>query len=122
MSRILIVDDNAQNLYIARFLLEHAGFEVAEAYSGMACLDLCEHQAFDLILMDIQMPGMDGLQTMQALRDRGVNTPVVALTAKAMAGDREAILSAGAQGYIAKPFEPAEFAAQVAGYIKAIEA
>ncbi len=117
MSKILIADDNEHNLYIARFLLEDAGHEVMQVESGEDAVNAVSESSFELILMDIQMPGMDGIEATRRIKDSGVATPVVALTAKAMRGDREAILAAGCDGYISKPFEVEAFVAEVEGFI-----
>ena len=117
MSKILIADDNEHNLYIARFLLEDAGHDVVQVESGEDAVNAATETAFELILMDIQMPGMDGIEATRRIKDSGITTPVVALTAKAMRGDREAILAAGCDGYISKPFEVDAFVAEVEGFI-----
>ena len=117
MSKILIADDNEHNLYIARFLLEDAGHEVVQVESGEAALDIAGQSSFELILMDIQMPGMDGIEATHRIKELGVTTPIVALTAKAMRGDREAILAAGCDGYISKPFKVDAFVAEVETFI-----
>ena len=117
MSKILIADDNEHNLYIARFLLEDAGHEVVQVESGEAAVNAATETAFELILMDIQMPGMDGIEATRRIKDSGITIPIVALTAKAMRGDREAILAAGCDGYISKPFEVEAFVAEVEGFI-----
>lgn len=117
MSKILIADDNEHNLYIARFLLEDAGHEIVQVENGEDAVKTASESAFDLILMDIQMPGMDGIEATRRIKDAGFTSPIVALTAKAMRGDREAILAAGCDGYISKPFEVEAFVAEVEGFI-----
>ena len=117
MSKILIADDNEHNLYIARFLLEDAGHDIVQVESGEEAVNSASKDSFQLILMDIQMPGMDGIEATRRIKDSGVTTPIVALTAKAMRGDREAILAAGCDGYISKPFEVEAFVAEVEGFI-----
>ena len=117
MSKILVVDDNAQNLYLARFLLEQGGHDVDEACNGLEAVDAVEKETYDLILMDIQMPVMGGIEaTRKIKRDRPFQL-VVALTAKVMSGDREAILGAGCDGVIEKPIEPTHFLARIEAYI-----
>ena len=118
MSKILIADDNSQNLYLARFLLEQRGHEVAEAHNGEEAVNAMAVQEYDLVLMDIQMPVMDGLDATRRIKEKGSNAPIVALTAKAMAGDEEKIRGAGCDGYINKPIEPDKFANQVEVYLK----
>lgn len=117
MNTILVVDDNMHNRYIARFLLEHAGYIIDEASSGPQALEISKTKQFDLVLMDIQMPGMDGVETMHFMREQGVAAPIIALTAKAMQGDREKLLAQGCDGYISKPFKVEEFVAQVQAYL-----
>lgn len=117
MSKILVVDDNAQNLYLARFLLEQGGHDVEEAYNGEQAIVVSSNQQFDLILMDIQMPIMGGIEaTRKIKRDRPAQV-VVALTAKVMSGDREAILEAGCDGVIEKPIEPTHFTSRIEAYL-----
>ena len=117
MSKILVVDDNAQNLYLARFLLEQGGHEVDEAYNGVEAVDATEKVSYDLILMDIQMPIMGGIEAARKIKRERPFQLIVALTAKVMSGDREAILDAGCDGVIEKPIEPTHFLARVEAYI-----
>jgi Response regulators consisting of a CheY-like receiver domain and a winged-helix DNA-binding domain len=119
MARVLVIEDNAANLTFAVFLLESASHEVMTATDAEAGLALARERQPDLILMDIQLPGMDGLQaTAQLKRDdatRGI--PVIALTALAMKGDEERIRAAGCDGYIAKPMNYREFLAAVSAQL-----
>ena len=120
---LLIVDDNAQNLYLARFLLERSGYEICEAHNGQEAVAVTQTQTQRpaLVLMDIQMPGMDGLEATRQIK-AGMAAPlVVALTAKVMAGDREAILAAGCDGYIQKPIDPDSFVSEVETYLQDVE-
>jgi len=117
MSNILIADDNEHNRYIARFLLEDAGHTVEQVENGEDAVQEAPKGEFDLVLMDIQMPGMDGIEATKQLKSAGFAVPIVALTAKAMRGDREEILAAGCDGYISKPFEVDAFVAEVEKYI-----
>jgi len=117
MSKILIADDNEHNRYIARFLLEDAGHNIDQAENGNDAVKFAQICNYDLIFMDIQMPGMDGIEATKLLKSEGFSTPIVALTAKAMRGDREEILAAGCDGYISKPFEVDAFVAEVEKYI-----
>jgi hypothetical protein len=106
------------NQLLARRLLQQAGHSVTVASDGQEALDLLEREPFDLVLMDVQMPVMDGLEALRRLRSReratGSHVHVVAVTAQAMSGDREECLAAGADDYLAKPFTPAGLAAAVA--------
>ncbi len=103
--RILVAEDNAINQRVARAILEHAGHQVTFAENGHAVLEALEHDDFDMVLMDIQMPDMDGLEATAQIRAReGMrNLPVIAMTAHAMKGDRERFLAAGMNDYIRKP-------------------
>jgi len=105
---VLLVEDNAINRMVAREILESLGLLVTEAISGEAALDLLGKNTFDLVLMDIQMPGMDGYETTGCIRknDEWKNLPVVAMTAHAMAGDRQRCLDAGMNEHIPKPIDP----------------
>jgi len=115
---ILVTDDNAHNLYLARFLLEKKGYQVCEAHNGEEAVAVCQARIPTLILMDIQMPGMDGLEAMNRIKSNtSVPPPIVALTARAMSGDRETILAAGCDGYIEKPIDPDNFVARVENYL-----
>ncbi len=115
MSTILVVEDNAANLRLSTFLLESAGHTVIAAASAEAGVALALECRPDLILMDIQLPGMDGLQATALLKrnetTRGI--PVIALTALAMKGDEERIRAAGCDGYIAKPLAYKDFLAVI---------
>jgi CheY-like chemotaxis protein/HPt (histidine-containing phosphotransfer) domain-containing protein len=108
---ILLVEDNPVNRRLAQHVLEKAGHRVVAADNGAAALETLERRHFDLVLMDVQMPRMDGIETTAAIRNRekitGGYTPVVALTAHAMVGDRERCLKAGMDGYLIKPIQPA---------------
>jgi two-component system cell cycle response regulator DivK len=102
---ILIVDDNEKNVKLVREVLRFAGFRTLEAASGEEAITLAGEQLPDLILMDIRLPGMDGLAAVELLKSqaRTVAIPVVALTSFAMKGDRERFLAAGFDGYLEKP-------------------
>lgn len=117
--RILLIEDNSQNRYLAKFLLEKAGHEVAEAVSGTEGLEMAARLNPDLILLDIQLPGMDGHAVASALKaDPGLkHIPIVAITSYAMPGDRERCLAAGAEGYLEKPINPETFVADVEKFL-----
>jgi signal transduction histidine kinase/CheY-like chemotaxis protein len=116
---ILVAEDNVVSQRLVTALLKERGHSVTLAGTGCEVLDLVEQRAFDLILMDIQMPEMDGLQATAEIRYReeqkGKHIPIVAMTAHAMAGDRERCLDAGMDGYIAKPIHPGELMALITG-------
>jgi len=116
MATVLVVEDNPTNMTLAVFLLESAGHTVLSATDAEAGLTLARDEQPSLILMDIQLPGMDGLQATAVLKrdDATRAIPVIALTALAMKGDEERIRAAGCDGYIAKPMRYQEFLAAIA--------
>lgn len=118
--RILYIEDNEQNLYLVTFILESAGHRVIQARSGEEGILLAGEQAPDLILLDIQLPGMDGYEIARRLRDIPYirTIPIVAVTSYAMVGDREKALGAGCDGYIEKPINPDTFLAQVEAHLR----
>ncbi|MDP8980691.1 MAG: response regulator [Acidobacteriota bacterium] len=116
---ILVAEDNAVNQRLAQKVLERVGHEVTLASNGKDALEACRERRYDVILMDVQMPDMDGFQTTQAIRALEAatcrpRTPIVAMTARAMKGDREECLNAGMDAYISKPIECSELVAMVA--------
>ena len=102
-ARILIVDDNDMNLYVTAGLLKRTEISVTLADSGAKCLECTAREEFDLILLDHLMPNMDGIETLKKLRERGITTPAIALTANALEGAKEEYLSAGFADYLSKP-------------------
>jgi two-component system cell cycle response regulator DivK len=115
MATILVVEDNSANMKLAVFLLQSAGHTVLSATDAESGIALARDALPNLILMDIQLPGMDGLQAISLLKgdDTTRGIPVIALTALAMKGDEERIRAAGSDGYIAKPIRYKEFLATV---------
>ncbi len=115
---VFIVEDNEQNMELVEFLLDEAGARVIKAEDARAARQVLDGPPPDLVLMDMNIPGTDGLSLLHELRAREAwrEVPVVALTALAMRGDRERILAAGCQGYIAKPIDVATFLAEVSGH------
>ncbi len=116
---ILIVEDDTKNMTLFRDLLQVSGYSTIEASDGKQGIELAKAKKPDLILMDIQMPGMDGLEATRILKADAAtsNIPVIALTAYAMKGDKERILEAGCDGYLAKPINTDEFLKEVAEYL-----
>jgi CheY-like chemotaxis protein len=116
---ILIVDDNATNLKLATEVLAFEGHHVAQAADAGEALQVLSGLRPDLILMDIAMPGMDGLELTRRLKatPEFADTPIVALSAFAMKGDREKALEAGCDGYITKPIDTRRFPEQVAAFM-----
>lgn len=113
--RILIIEDNEQNLYLATFLLEKRGYEIVSARSGPEGIALAGRSRPDAILLDIQLPEMDGYAVARALRQNEAlkQVPIVAVTSYAMVGDRERALEAGCNAYIEKPINPETFVDEV---------
>ena len=122
-AKILVVEDNPMNMELAVDLLKLAGYDVLSATTGQEALDISEREGLDLILMDVQLPGMDGLAVTKKLKENPETShiPVVALTAHAMKGDEERMLSHGCAGYIAKPIDTREFPKAVEEFISKIE-
>jgi two-component system, cell cycle response regulator DivK len=118
-ARILVIEDNPQNLYLTTFLLERHGHQVFQAITGSKGLELAEQLRPDLILLDIQLPGMDGHEVARALKSNPHcrTIPIVAVTSYAMMGDRERSLEAGAEGYIEKPINPETFVSEVERFL-----
>jgi two-component system cell cycle response regulator DivK len=119
MAKILIVEDNPVNMKLAVILLNSANYTVLSATDAEAALSLARSERLDLILMDVQLPGMDGLQAVALLkRDEATRAiPVIALTALAMKGDEERIRAAGYDGYIAKPIHRQKFLETIAAQL-----
>ncbi len=117
---ILLIEDNEQNRYLASFLLERRGCAVVEAVDGKTGIELAARQNFDLILLDIQLPIMDGYQVARVLRDNPAtrHTPIVAVTSYAMLGDREKALAAGCDGYVEKPINPETFVPEIERFLR----
>ena len=117
---VLVVEDNEQNLYLVRFLLEGAGWTVVAATDGPRALETARSGRFELVLLDIQLPGMDGHAVARELRriPELEDVPIVAVTSYAMLGDRERCLEAGCTGYIEKPINPETFLDEVMSYVR----
>ena len=122
MSRtVLLIEDNEQNLYLATFLLEHGGMTVIPARSGPEGIGIARTGPPDMIILDIQLPKMDGYAVARELRGiPGLDpVPIVAVTSYALAGDRERALEAGCNGYIEKPINPDTFLRQIEALLEA---
>ncbi len=109
--RVLIAEDNEMSMKLFRDVLRASGYETLEATTGEQAIELATQQTPDLVLMDVRLPGIDGLTALRRLREdeRTAAMPVVAVTAQAMAGDRERFLEAGFNGYVSKPVNLMEF-------------
>ncbi len=118
-NRLLIIEDNPQNIYMMHFLLEKNGFEVIEAMTGPDGIEKAVRYQPRAILLDIQLPEMDGYAIAAELlrRPETAGIPIIAVTSYAMSGDREKILAAGATGYIEKPINPDTFVQEMMQYL-----
>lgn len=117
--KILVVEDNIMNLDLVREVLKTGGFSVVATQSGKDAVELAESEQPDLILMDIQLPGLDGLEVTRKLKSTSTtrHIKVIALTAHAMSGDEEKARRAGCNGYIAKPISTTNFVDVINGYL-----
>ena len=120
MTRILVVEDNPMNMELVTFLLQSNGMEVTQAVDGLEALEQVKNDLFNLVLLDIQLPGIDGLDVLKKMRESPalVHMPVVALTAHAMEGDEQKFIDAGCIGYISKPIDVPNFLGTVQAYLK----
>ncbi len=121
--KVLLIEDNEQNRYLATFLLEQSGYEVVPAESGPIGIQLLGQIRPDLVLLDIQLPEMDGYAVARALKSdsRWRPIPIVAVTSYAMVGDREQAMAAGCDGYIEKPVNPETFVSEIERFLPAPE-
>jgi two-component system cell cycle response regulator DivK len=116
--RVLVVEDNPKNLKLVRDVLSYAGYEVIEATSGEDGVRLAQELPPDLVLMDLQLPGIDGAEALRRIRSGRTQVPVVALTAFAMNDDRERAFDAGFDGFLEKPISVRALPQQVSDFIK----
>jgi two-component system cell cycle response regulator DivK len=119
MKKILIVEDDPKSLYLARFLLANAGFAIVEATDGQEAVAKAGEEMPDLILMDMQLPIIDGYEATRRIKSNEslAHISIVALTAYAMKGDKEKTQAAGCTGYIEKPVDPPTFVDEVKRYL-----
>ena len=115
----LIIEDNAANMELARYLLTYSGYQVLLARDGQQGLEIALRERPDLIICDLQMPGLDGYQVLEQLRSspQGTQAIVIAVTAFSMPNDRQKVLTAGFNGYISKPIEPENFVNQIESFL-----
>ena len=118
--RVLVVDDDSQNAYLVRFILEKRGYEVAVVHDGEAAVDAVTTFGPDLVLMDMLLPKMSGQEATRRIKRSpdSASLPVVALTAFSMKGDRERILDSGCDGYMSKPIDPDTFVEDMERYLQ----
>ena len=117
--RVLIIEDNDQNRYLFSLLLKNSNYAVEEAVNGRDGIDAAIRLQPDLILLDIQLPDIDGYEVARSLRktDSLIDTPIIAVTSYAMTGDREKSIDAGCSGYIEKPINPESFITQIEKFL-----
>ena len=115
----VLIEDNEQNRYLARFLLEGRRYSVVTAEDGVTGIEIASKTEADVILLDIQLPRMNGYEVAKALRDipHLDHVPIIAVTSYAMVGDREAALAAGCNGYIEKPINPETFIDEIEAHL-----
>lgn len=115
MKTALIIEDNPDNMVLITRLLEKAGYKTIRAITGLEGVEMAIHNAPDFIILDIQLPDIDGREVLRRIRDFAVASaiPIVAMTSYAMSGDREKLLAAGCDGYIEKPIDPQRVIAQI---------
>jgi two-component system cell cycle response regulator len=119
-TRILVIEDNPANMELVRYVLEAFGYTVIEASDGEKGLELARTAPPDLVICDLQLPGIDGIEVAKRFRALPAlaGVPLIAVTAYAMVGDRERVLAAGFDGYISKPLDPQAFVPQIAAFLK----
>ena len=119
-TKILIIEDNEQNIYLITFIMERSGYEIIQARDGREGIETAKKTKPDLILLDIQLPKMDGYAVARELKSSKdlADIPVVAVTSYAMTGDREKVMEAGCTGYIEKPINPDTFVSEVEKHLK----
>ncbi|MBE0602534.1 MAG: response regulator [Deltaproteobacteria bacterium] len=120
MMKILVVEDNAKNMYLICFIIEKMGHMAIRAATGEDGVALALTEKPDLVLMDIQLPGIDGQEATRRIRlsDAGKDVPIVAITSFAMTGDKERLLAAGCTGYIEKPINPETIMGDIAAFLR----
>lgn len=121
-AHILLVEDYKANVLVATALLDEFGYSYSVANNGQEALTLVKQEAFDLVLMDVQMPGIDGFEATHFIREwekerAAIPIPIIGMTAHVLAGDRERCINAGMDDYIAKPFHPDEFRSKIEKYL-----
>jgi two-component system, cell cycle response regulator DivK len=117
--KVLIIEDNEQNMYMLTYLLENSSYEVVQAFSGIVGIKKAKEDKPDIILLDIQLPEMNGYEISRELKrnKESKNIPIIVVTSYAMVGDKEKALEAGAVGYIEKPIDPEIFVSQMESFL-----
>jgi CheY-like chemotaxis protein len=115
MQTALIIEDNPDNMVLITRLLEKAGYKTLQAITGMEGVEMAIHNGPDFIILDIQLPDIDGREVLRRIRgfESAVSIPIIAMTSYAMSGDREKLLAAGCDGYIEKPIDPLQVICQI---------
>ncbi|MEN8130944.1 MAG: response regulator [Pseudomonadota bacterium] len=113
MKTALIIEDNENNLELISFILQHNGFQTLAAETGQKGIEKALNERPDFIILDIQLPDMEGTKVLDQIRLAGGEMPVIAMTSYAMTGDREKLLAAGCNGYIEKPIDPERVVVQI---------
>lgn len=119
MKRILVIEDNSSSMYLMQFLLRAQGYRVLEASDGLAGIQIACRELPDLIVLDIQLPEIDGYEVARRLKTypETAAIPIVAVTSYAMVGDRERAMEAGCLGYLEKPIDPNSFVGQIERFL-----
>jgi CheY-like chemotaxis protein len=119
-TKVLIIEDNEQNMYMLSYLLESENYEIFQAFSGTSGIIVAKNNKPDIILLDIQLPGMDGYAVAAKLKEDEElrSIPIIAVTSYAMPGDREKTIESGAIGYIEKPINPDTFISQMTSFLQ----
>jgi two-component system cell cycle response regulator DivK len=122
MKRVLLIEDNEDNRVLITRLLERSGFSVTFAATGRSGYEMAVDARPDFILLDIQLPDMDGIEVLTMLRDNpeSKGIPVIAVTSLAMSGDRDRLLSKGCNGYIEKPIDPLTVVPEIQGFLESL--
>lgn len=109
----LVIEDNENNMELITFILEASGYQTLRAITGQSGINQALTSSPDFVLLDIQLPDMDGSEALQSIRAAGASMPIIAVTSYAMSGDRERLMSAGCSGYIEKPIDPLSIIHQI---------
>lgn len=118
MKKVLVIEDNDNNLYLITFILEQNNYTVIAARDGLSGISMADTESPDLILMDVQLPDIDGIEATRRIRKKNSSTPIIAVTSYAMVGDDVKALAAGCNGYITKPINPDTFLNDVQKFLE----